>query len=83
MGQQASGWDQKWVAVAAFAGVLVSQVLSGPLQPMLAWFIGGAIIGLLPSLLARPRASAARVVWTSALTGMATALAYFISAVWL
>lgn len=68
----------RWLALGVFAGVILADVLSARVSPILAWLAGGAVIGLVPAGFGEPR-STERVLITVVSTACVAALAHWLA----
>ena len=68
----------RWLVLGVFAGVLLADVLSKRVSPILAWLAGGAVIGLVPAGAEQSR-SAIRIVACTAATAGVAALAHWLT----
>ncbi len=68
----------RWLVLGVFAGVLLADVMSKHVSPVLAWLAGGAVIGLVPVGAEQPR-SAIRIVAGTAATAGVAALAHWLT----
>lgn len=67
----------RWLVLGVFAGVLMADVLSTRVSPVLAWLAGGAVIGLVP--VGQGERSGLRIVVTTVTTGGVAALAHWVT----
>ena len=81
---EASVWKRhQWTAVSVFVGILLAELLSRSINPTLAWFIGGALFGLVPSVVGPDKKPAPQIIVMTLATGVVAALAHFIVETWL
>lgn len=66
------------LVLGVFAGVLLAELLSTRVPPLAAWFVGGAVIGVVPSGGEAPR-SALRILITVVSTACVAAGAHWLA----
>lgn len=67
-----------WLALGVFAGVVTAELLSHRISPVLAWLLGGALIGLVPTGLEQQR-SVLRIVLSTVTTATVATLAHWLA----
>ena len=77
MGYVSDLMEQKWNMMGSATGVFIAILLSKIIDPTVAWFLGGSIMGGIMVFLASRKKSSLFVVGATLIVGLATAISHY------
>ena len=69
--------EQKWNFVASATGVFIAAMLSKTIDPTVAWFLGGSIMGGIMVFFASRKRTVLLIAGITVVTGLAAAVSHY------